>query len=85
MSLATCDAVDAGRLVKVAGAVQQRQFDAGHLGEAGIALHLVELIGLVDAREGLGRLVEKLEAVAADLEIAQLLRRDDLKHHGGLV
>lgn len=79
------NAVDAGGLVEVACAIQQRQLDAGHLGKTGITFHPVELIGLIELCEGLGGLVEKLEAMAPDFEVPQLLGHDHLKDHGGLV
>jgi len=79
------DSIDAGRFVKVADAVEQRQLDAGHPGEAGVALHLTDEFRLVDLRECLGTLIEKLQAVTTQVEVAQLARDDDLEDLGGLM
>jgi len=85
MSFDLCHPIDAGGLVEVAHAIQQRQLNAGDLGKVVITLYSVEMIGLIELGEGLGRLIEKLDAVGADLEIPQLFGRNHLKDHGGLV
>lgn len=45
------DAVNSRFLVKVACTVEQRQFDAGNVGESGVALHLAHQVGRIDLRE----------------------------------
>ena len=77
--------VDAARLVKIADAVQQGEFHASDICKAGIALYLLKMIGVIDLLERLRLLVHKLDAMAADLKIAQLPGRDHLEYHGGLM
>jgi hypothetical protein len=68
------DAVDASCLVKVAHAVEQRQFDASHRGEASVALHLVDQRRLIDLTECVRTLIKELQAMATHIEVAQLPR-----------
>lgn len=71
--------------MKITRAVQQRQFDTCDLGETSIALYWIEEIGLIHLSKSGRRLVKKLKAVEADLDIPQLLWRNHLKNHGRLV
>ena len=79
------DAIDAGRRVEIAHAIEQRQFDAGHLCEAGIALHLTDQLGLVELRKCLRPLIQELQTVTTLVYVAQLPRDDDLEDHAGLM
>src|ERR1700730_9736190 len=79
------DAVDAGRLVEVSDAVEQRQFDTGHFGVAGIALYLTQHAGLIDTCESPWGLIKELETVTTDVEVPQLLRHDNLEDHRRLM
>ena len=79
------DTVDTTGFVKVTRTVEQRQLDTRHLRKTFIALHLIESSWQVDVFKGSGRLIKELEAVPADLKVAQLFGDDDLEDHRRLM
>ena len=78
-------AVEATGPMHVAHAVEQRQLDAGHDGEAGRRLDRLDERRFVAGGKGLGLLVDELQAMRAERQIAQLARRHDLEDHGRLM
>jgi hypothetical protein len=69
----------------VAHAVQQGQLDACHDGEAGWRLDGIDERSFVAYRKGLGLLIDELQAMRAQRQIAKLPWRHHLEDHGRLM
>jgi len=72
--------VDTTGLVKVTRTVEQRQSTPATFAKL-VALHLIKPCWQIERVKRRARLVKELEAVAADLEVAQLFGDDDLEDH----
>lgn len=77
--------VDTPGLMEISCTVEKRQLYTSHVSETFFALDPVEGVGSIDTRESVGRLIEELQTVAPNLEIAQLFGHNDLKDHGSLM
>jgi hypothetical protein len=73
------DLADAAGFVEPARAVEERELDAGGLGDARAGFHFREPFGAVRPREGVPGLVDEFELVAADGEVAQWSWDDELE------
>ena len=77
--------IDAACIVRVAGAVEQRQFNPGNPCIARRGFHSVQIFGSVGRGKRALGLEQELQAMASDVHIAQLPGGYDLEHHRGLM
>jgi hypothetical protein len=80
-----CHAAKAACPMHVAHAVEQRQLNAGHHCEAGRRLDRLDERCFVACGKGLGLLVDELQAMRAERQIAQLAWCHHLEDHGRLM
>jgi hypothetical protein len=55
------------------------------IGETSFALDPIESVGPIDAREGLGGLIEELHSVTSKFEVPQLFGHNNVDNHRSLV